>query len=398
MQLAVEAKASDGVPFDVVETGGGFSGPSLYCYRPRTAEFITEHSIGVAQLPTYAAALAALRTADGIDRYLRFRAINPGGTDSRLLAQLALNTVLATVFAESAEFEFQEERFDREYAELERTLYDGRALATVLAPVHGLEIESSEVTLGDGLSLARGDVACEIPPGAEWSAAGERPPELFAVLAVDLRGERADAEGEARLRFRRLLSALRLYESGRFGIGPIGFARSDDGPWRPFPVGSEVPTAEPVLLESKQEEEFRGFLNLVASRAPRGGEIIWALRRFELGCERIVPFEALSDYLLALRALLEPEGSESGHLAPRLTAICALASERERVVDRVENAIAIERSAICGMQLPDGRAELLIDELANYLRALLRDAICGHLDSDVCQVADELLNQDAVVA
>ena len=45
---------------------------------------------------------------------------------------------------------------------------------------------------------------------------------------------------------------------------------------------------------------------------PRSGELAWALRRFELGCERDSRYEALTDHLLALRALLEPEGPESG--------------------------------------------------------------------------------------
>ena len=29
--------------------------------------------------------------------------------------------------------------------------------------------------------------------------------------------------------------------------------------------------------------------------------------------------------------------------------------------------------------------------MAGHLRALLRDMVCGHLDADVCAVADELL-------
>jgi len=39
----------------------------------------------------------------------------------------------------------------------------------------------------------------------------------------------------------------------------------------------------------------------------------------------------------------------------------------------------------------------LVDELAEHLRALLRDALCGHLDADLRAVADSLL-ADAVGA
>jgi hypothetical protein len=35
--------------------------------------------------------------------------------------------------------------------------------------------------------------------------------------------------------------------------------------------------------------------------------------------------------------------------------------------------------------------DAVVDELATHLRAILRDALCGHLDSDLCSVADDLL-------
>ena len=36
---------------------------------------------------------------------------------------------------------------------------------------------------------------------------------------------------------------------------------------------------------------------MLGSRGRR--EVAWALGRFEMGCERLAPFEALTDYLLA---------------------------------------------------------------------------------------------------
>ena len=35
----------------------------------------------------------------------------------------------------------------------------------------------------------------------------------------------------------------------------------------------------------------------------------------------------------------------------------------------------------------------LVEALSGHLRALLRDVLCGHLDSDLCAVADDLLAQ-----
>ena len=61
--------------------------------------------------------------------------------------------------------------------------------------------------------------------------------------------------------------------------------------------GSGRPRGRPLVVAAEQEDELRGFCNLVARRAPRSGEIAWALARFEMGCERLAPFEALTDYL-----------------------------------------------------------------------------------------------------
>jgi hypothetical protein len=124
-----------------------------------------------------------------------------------------------------------------------------------------------------------------------------------------------------------------------------------------------------------------------------------------MGCERSAPLEALTDHLLALRALLEPEGPQSGRLAQRLAVICAQPEQRAALARRVAGAIDLERAVITGMTPSGGRAlyggergesvEALVEELGAHLRAMLRDALCGHLDGDLCGVADELLEEAA---
>jgi len=117
-----------------------------------------------------------------------------------------------------------------------------------------------------------------------------------------------------------------------------------------------------------------------------------------MGCERLAPFESLTDHLLALRALLEPEGPSSGRVAGRIAAICARPEDRVAVAERVAHAISLERAVIAGLAPAHPGVDALVDELAEYLRALLRDVLCGHLDSDLCAVADELLARAAVTA
>jgi hypothetical protein len=116
-----------------------------------------------------------------------------------------------------------------------------------------------------------------------------------------------------------------------------------------------------------------------------------------MGCERLAPFEALTDYLLALRALLEPEGPASGRLAQRLAAICARPGDRAALAERTAHAISLERAVITGLAAARTGVDSLVEELAEHLRAILRDALCGHLDADLRSVADELLAEAAAL-
>ena len=132
---------------------------------------------------------------------------------------------------------------------------------------------------------------------------------------------------------------------------------------------------------------------LAHTRAPAIGrpELAWALARFEMGCERASELEALSDHLLALRALLEPEGPASGLLAGRLAALCAVPEERAGLARRVLKAIALERDVITGAAVEHASCDALVAELAGHLRAVLRDVVCGHLPPDLVRCADALL-------
>jgi hypothetical protein len=145
-----------------------------------------------------------------------------------------------------------------------------------------------------------------------------------------------------------------------------------------------------LVVTTEQEDELRAFCNLVSRRAPDGNELAWALRRFEMGAEREDLYEALSDNLLALRALLEPEGPSSGMLAGRVAALCATPERRLVLTERMVQAVALERAVVAGASPRAGAAGLAAD-VADHLRALLRDVICGHLDPDLVGLADELL-------
>jgi hypothetical protein len=392
-QLAAETAGGAEVPFEVVEEPGARA--SLYCYRPLTGAFIRDRLGLLTALPTYAPAARALAGLDGVDAYVRQRGESRIPGEPRERADVALRAFLACVFAERSEFGFDLVRFEQAYGELERALYEGRCVATVIAPLLGLALEPStrELPLGDGLALVRGDVFADAPAEAVWGDGEE--PNVLAVLTVTHERTARSPVSSARGRFRRILTALRLFERGGYALGPIAWTRTDTGAWRPVALGSSGRPRFVTFVSAEHEDELRAFCNLIARRAPTGGELAWALARFEMGCERLAPFEALTDYLLALRALLEPEGPASGRLAQRLAVICAKPEDRPALAERTAHAISLERAVIAGLTPAEPGVDALVDELAEHLRALLRDVLCGHLDRDLCAVADALL-ADAV--
>jgi hypothetical protein len=287
------------------------------------------------------------------------------------------------VWAESTEFTFDRERFDAAFAELEDAAYDGRTLSVVLASVEGLVLESDEVLLGDGLALVRGETLQDVPGDLHADEMS-----TVAVLALD--EDRALEHAGRRLR--RLQTALRLWDDAEPSLGPSAWARTGGGPWVSIPLATGIrrETGD-CLLSAEEEDPLRAFCALVSRRTPRGGELAWALRRFELGCERASAVEALTDWLLAGRALLADPGTHGyDGLAERLAAICAAPEHRTEVERRVTEAISLERAAIAGLVRPDPQVEHLIGELGGNLRAILRDVLCGHLDPDLRRVAADL--------
>ncbi len=398
-RLAAETARGAEIPFELARSDPRPRRRSpLYCYRPLTGTFIRERLGLLLALPTYAPAARALAAQQGVESYLRLRGEPRVPGEARERADAALRCLLGRVFAERSEFGFNQARFETAYTELEHALYEGRAINTVIAPLLGLGLDrgTTELALGDGLSLVRGDAITDAPAEAVW-ADGEEPSVLAVLVVAQGRSVRPPVS-IARARFRRLLTALRLFERGGYALGPLAWTRIDDGPWRPVALEASGRPRFVTLISAAHEDELRAFCNLVARRTPSGGELAWALARFEMGCERLAPFEALSDYLLALRALLEPEGPSSGRLTQRLAALCGEPEERAGLAQRTAHAISLERAVITGVAPGRAGADGLVDELAEHLRALLRDAVCGHLDTDLCAVADDLLSEAATAA
>ncbi len=391
LQLAHETAAGAEVPFEVVSEGRRDA--PLYCYRPLTGDFISERLTLLGRLPSFLPAVHALSACGGVERYLEARGERGYPAEGRARAEFALRVFLTRTFAEATEFALTAERLERAYGELEACLYDGRTDTVAIAPLLGLELDSGELALGDGLSLIRGDAFAEDAPAEALWAAGAGRAHLLAVLRWEDAPGDLSAVAHARARLRRLLTALRLFDRGSFAFGPLAWTRTAGGAWEPFTLGAlGARRDEPIRVEADQEDELRAFCSLVTRRTPQGGELAWALRRFELACERPVAAEALTDVVLALRALLEPEGPASGRLPGRLAAICALPEGRAALTERVAHTLALERALMSGLP-PEASIEPPAAELAEHLRALLRDALCGHLHGDLHALADRIIGE-----
>ncbi len=383
---ALSAETSEGaeLSFDVIEERAGRRGPTLYCYRPDTTGFIADRARVLTSLENWDAAVRSVAATSGVDAYLRSRGHTHVPAGARERAEIALRAFLEHLFEDLSEFTLSDERFVRAYGELAERVNAGVSDVEVIVPLLGLEIESTELSLSTGLALVAPGEIERVPEAAAWEGATE------TVLAL-VRGDDEGVVAQAPARVRRLVTALRLYDEACVAMGPAAWVRTAGGPWQAVPTGAGGHANGTLVLEAGQEDELRAFCNLVWRRMPRGGELAWALARFEMGCER-PPHHRLTDHLLALRALLAPE-TDADMLAERVAALCAEPESRAIVAEGVAQAVSLERAMVTGHGPPDAGVEEVVDELAGHLRAILRDVLCGHLDADLRSLADELLGE-----
>lgn len=404
LQEEIAAGAEVAFELESQRAGGranGWSGGSvLYAYRALTDRFITERATALEELPSYGELASLLHGFGGLERYLASVGADPARGDLRTRVRSAISALLCEVFEDQSDFQLRPERLHAALQRLERSaLAEGRD-TTIVATLHGVAISSTELALTRSLVIVQPHALEGLPEEAVTVARSDREQDHLVVALAAGEDEPGQAISQGMEVLRDLLRALRLFGDGRVTLGALAWARVADGRWRTLALGSGGRPHGMLVVTTEQEDELRAFCNLVSRRAPHGNELAWALRRFELGCERERPLEGLTDHLLALRALLEPEGATSGLLAGRLAALCATPEQRMTLTERTLAAVALEREIVTGGGAPadqrggGGRAASRVElarEMADHLRALLRDMICGHLGPDLVGFADEIL-------
>jgi hypothetical protein len=298
-------EAGEALPF-AFEEHGGRDGPALYEYRPLVRDFIESRAARLRGREDATIALEELHRERAAAIYARAHA-GPEPSEDDALFRTVLVDLLVRVAEACGGFDWDDESFDRCYAELESSLFgESRAYAAV-APIVGL-VTGVQRELGPGIRVR---AAADGELGRHWPEARALLPsgfgreadrycvlELRSALGADEQVPDAPAEvADA-------VSALRLATAAPLAAGPVLFETLDGRPYgiRPvLPIAATQPPGEPSRLD-----EFRTALaaELLVRLALADADttLAEALDRWELSLFQHEPFrsEQLRGALAAL--------------------------------------------------------------------------------------------------
>jgi hypothetical protein len=393
--------AGEEIPYEVREPGDG----SPLCeYEPLTDRFVRDHAAALRDLDSFGAACAALEAADLAGPYLERMGVAVPD-DPRKRAELAAVAVLCRMWADSADFSLGASRVEAAIAEVELSddVADGEV--EVVVPLRGLQMPVARLELP--MATIVSSEAVDVPPEARASdGLGAAPwePTFLAVARLPIPDEGEDGDevaprANAVEAFRRLITTLRLYKPGGVALGPHAWTRLPGDRWRRISTGAGKPRPGGYRLAETEVGELAAFARAIDSRPAVPAAHGRALSRFEAGLERNVVIEALNDHLLALRFVLEGGGPAQLGLSMRVASLCAEPEHRGEVKAVVDHAIGLERELWSGEPAASGGTRSPAEtaaELEELTRAILKDAACGHLGTDLRTTADEILLADGL--
>lgn len=384
-RLAVEAadlfdellRSGAELPFDLEPTEG--DGPlPMFQYSPLTGEFIKGH-------------IAELRR---LEAFLEVR---------ELAGEEAATGFLIGLWEGRSEFDVAGDRLkgaiDGVLACVSSPAAEGTAVGEVVVPLIGFHMPADEIEL-DGVRIARADTLADAPLAAiEATKQGPAGKAGFVAMVSCNYSNIAPAAAVAD-DLRRTLRTLRLFRPGAVGLSPHGWARRAGG-WERFGTGASRPRHGGYRLTGNEVTELEAFSRTLTERGARLPSFAWAVSRFDLGAERPSLIEALSDYLLALRGLLEGGGPAKLGMTARIAVLSCEPHEREQGRITVERALSIERKLMSGARYrpAEGSSPLgVIAEVEELLRRILKGLATGELPEDLRSLADERLLADGLRA
>jgi hypothetical protein len=386
-RLTTLVASGDQIPFDVAEQAGP-DDAFFHSYVPLTARYVREREAELRLLPAFEPAREAVALAGVAAPYLEQRGENVPSEPGERAARL-LTVFIASLWDGCSEFSLDRDRLESALAVLDAEAGDVDEAEVVVVPIAGLRMPVARLQLPHGAQLVRAD-SFEAPIEAMRSEGMGRAAWEPQFLAIAEQGEGADSATAALRQLGELISVMRLFKRGGVGLGPHAFAPTGEGRWRRIATGAPAPRDGGYRLDEGETAQLIEFAEALEARPDPAGPLAWAVRRFELGCERPSPEEGLSDHLLALRAVLDGQGPVGASLPMRAAALIADGStDRLGARERVEAALELERA-----QMSDAAAREAA-ELATWVeesvRRILRDAALGEIGADLNEAADETL-------
>lgn len=282
-------------------------GPALYELRPLVRTFIEQREPALRVREDARIAVEELRREPAAAIFAQAHA-GPRSSEDEALFRTILLALLVSTAEACGGFDWDDESFERAYAQLESSLYGELRRYVAIAPLTGLSL-SQPADLAPGL-LIRSSSGSEL--SSHWPEARGllprgfgREPDRSCVLELrqDLEagGEPPDAAGE----IADAVSALRLTTAAALAAGPVLFETLDGRPFGIQPVLPIAATQPPG--ESSRLDAFRTPIaaEVLAALTDADGdpELAEALDRWELSLFQNEPFRG-EQLRAALSALL----------------------------------------------------------------------------------------------
>jgi hypothetical protein len=297
--------AGESLPF-AFEEHEAENRPALYEYRPLVRDFVETHEGRLRGREDALIALDELRREPAAGIYARAHAGRDPSEDDALFRTVLVD-LLIRVGEACGGFDWDDEAFDRSYAELERSLFGERRSYAAVAPLVGIST-GTQRELGASLRVraaADGELARHWPEARGLLPPGfGREPDRYCVIELRAGLDAGEDVPDAPAELADAVSAIRLATNAPLAAGPVLFETLDGRPYgiRPvLPIAATQPPGDPTRLD-----EFRAplaaelLVQLGLADADTG--LAEALDRWELSLFQHEPFR--SEQLRAAFAVL----------------------------------------------------------------------------------------------
>ena len=357
--LGRELEAGAEVPFAFDEHVSR-TGPALYDARPLVRAFIEEREPLLRKREDVRIALDELRHEPSAAIFAHAHA-GPRATEDDALFRTILVGLLVSTAEGCGGFDWDDQAFERSYAELESSLFGEGRRYLAIAPLVGLSVGQG-VELAPGRSIrhsVQGELASHWPESRGLLPEGfGREPDRCCVVEVRRDLEAGEEAPDAPAEIADIVSAIRLTTGAALAAGPVLFETLDGRPFgiRPvLPIAATEPPGEPSRLDAFRTPIARDVL-LTLPDADGDPELSEALDRWELSLFQNEPFRseqlrsafaALLGETWVLRApvLLGEDGGARERMHEELVALAGGHDSSAAVADVVRRAlVAVLRS------------------------------------------------------